>query len=306
MVQPNRAFVALLGFASGAVALLGATALRFLRAGLPPGAGWRYAVLPGTGDLAVHLISYTLLGLVATGLLRGGWALVRPWPRLHRGLDRCRAAGGGGDDQLARLGARVGLAGRVRLVDAPVPLAFCAGLVRPRVYVTTGLLAALTERELEAVLWHEEYHVAHRDPLKLVIADALAAVFFLPLLPYLRQRYALAKELAADRRAVGAMGEGRSLAAALYRLLVLAAPHPPPGAPAVGAPPSLAVRIDALLGDDIAPSFAIPRSRLAWTAVGIAALALLLITPLTLFTSPPPLAHGPLAVAVVCMVARCR
>jgi hypothetical protein len=114
---------------------------------------------------------------------------------------------------------RAGLTGRVELVDDAEPFSFTYGVVSPRVAVSRGLAAVLAPAELEAVLHHERYHVRNWDTLKVVMARAApAAFFFLPALGYLRDRYLAGRELAADRRAVAAVGE-RPLVGALYNVL---------------------------------------------------------------------------------------
>jgi Zn-dependent protease with chaperone function len=68
--------------------------------------------------------------------------------------------------------------------------AFCAGYVRPRVYVSTGALAVLAPRELDAVLAHEQRHRSTRDPLRLACGRILSrGLFFLPALRHLHERH---------------------------------------------------------------------------------------------------------------------
>lgn len=96
--------------------------------------------------------------------------------------------------------------------------AFCAGLLRPRVYVSRGALQALREPELDAVLAHERHHAARCDPLRLlgmrVLGDAL---FMLPAMKRLSRRYGELAELAADEAAVRATGSATPLASALLK-----------------------------------------------------------------------------------------
>jgi Zn-dependent protease with chaperone function len=68
------------------------------------------------------------------------------------------------------------LAGRgvVLVIDEPTPVAFCAGWLRPRVYVSKAVLERLSEAELQAVLAHERQHGARRDPLRLAIGRVLS------------------------------------------------------------------------------------------------------------------------------------
>ena len=84
-------------------------------------------------------------------------------------------------------------------------LAFCAGWLRPRVYVSTGVLGRLSDSELRAVLAHEQHHGALRDPLRLAVSRVLCqALFFLPVLRPLHDRSADVAELRADAAALEA------------------------------------------------------------------------------------------------------
>lgn len=95
------------------------------------------------------------------------------------------------------------------------PRAFCHGLLRPRIYISSGALSTLAPAELAALLAHEHHHARRRDPLRLAVARVLgAALFFLPALPRLLDRYANEAELAADE-AAARDGHVAALAAAL-------------------------------------------------------------------------------------------
>ena len=106
----------------------------------------------------------------------------------------------------------------VRLFQSSRPQAFCAGLLRPRVFLSATARDRLSPAELRAVLAHEGHHVRRRDPLRLLVARILAdALFFLPALRRLERRYAELTELAADEAAVRAAGSA-ALASALLKL----------------------------------------------------------------------------------------
>ena len=97
----------------------------------------------------------------------------------------------------------------VVVVQDERPLAFCCGLLRPRVFVSTGARQLLDEGELHAVLVHERHHARRRDPLRLLVARALRdAVFFVPVLTLCQARFSALAELAADRSAMAAAGVG--------------------------------------------------------------------------------------------------
>ena len=146
------------------------------------------------------------------------------------------------------MGARnVRRLGDVSVFDDERVQAFCAGLLRPRVYLSTGAVALLPEDELRAVLAHERHHRDRGDPLRIALGRVMArALFFMPVLTRLHSRYCASAELAADDAAVHANG-GSPSALASAMLVFEGATHP---ASSVGIAPE---RVDHLLGRD-APS----------------------------------------------------
>ncbi len=120
--------------------------------------------------------------------------------------------------------------------------AFCAGLLRPRLYVSTGATRLLGADELRAVLAHERHHRDRRDPLRIAVGRVLArALFFMPALARLHSRYCADAELAADDAAIRAQG-GSPATLASAMLAFEGATHP---AASVGLAPE---RVDHLLG----------------------------------------------------------
>jgi Zn-dependent protease with chaperone function len=104
----------------------------------------------------------------------------------------------------------------VSMVAGSQPRAFCAGLVRPRVFVSTGALRRLEPLELRAVIAHEAEHARRRDPLRLMLVRAVADAFpFLPALSRLASQQAAIAELAADAAAVHGLGSRQAVAAAI-------------------------------------------------------------------------------------------
>ena len=157
---------------------------------------------------ALNFGAAVLLGLAALGFLVIAVAARGSWRQFRADRQFVRA--------IRVLGPLPGHPG-VTVIEDPAPQAFCAGYLRPAVYVSVGALALLSEIELEAVLGHERHHRALRDPLRLVGGRILGrALFFLPALRPLGDRYADLAEQRADDAAVEAAGGDRApLASAL-------------------------------------------------------------------------------------------
>ena len=132
----------------------------------------------------------------------------------------------------------------VEVIAGSRPEAFCAGYLRPRIYISKGTLASLTTPQLEAVLAHEHHHQLVRDPMRFAVGRILArALFFVPVLRPIVERDADLAELNADGAAVRASaGRQGPLASAL---LVFDATAPP------GVSGISSARVDSLLGEPV-------------------------------------------------------
>jgi Zn-dependent protease with chaperone function len=121
------------------------------------------------------------------------------------------------------------------------PQAFCAGLLRPRVYVSTGALELLDEHALAAVLAHERHHARSRDPLRLACGRAFATgMLSVPPVRRLVQRQQQLAEISADDAARAEGIERAALASAMLSFSDAS------GTATVGVDPQ---RIDSLLGE---------------------------------------------------------
>ena len=77
------------------------------------------------------------------------------------------------------------------------------GLFRPKVVMSEGLLQTFSDEEIDAIIFHEEYHQKNWDPLKLFCFTLLAeGMMYIPILKGLLQRYHTYQELAADKYAM--------------------------------------------------------------------------------------------------------
>ncbi|TMD09482.1 MAG: M56 family metallopeptidase [Chloroflexi bacterium] len=156
-----------------------------------------------------------LLLLLGAGLLlpwfRMAWLLWRSAIALSR-LPRCDYP-----FELVNAISRTGVEG-VDCIASGEPVAFCAGIWRPKILVSQDLAGLLRPAELDAVLLHEAHHARRRDPLRRAAWRAAGDVFFfLPLLDWLARRQLVVSELVADRAALQQVGLN-PLAGALWTL----------------------------------------------------------------------------------------
>ncbi len=197
------------------------------------------------GHWLTNLAPVALMGLLLIGF---STLATRLW-KTHRFMAQLKVASIAFPPiRLTRIMTDLGLSQQVVVLATNVPLAFCFGLLRPRICISTGLVETLNNTELKAVLLHEDHHRRLRDPLRHLLAEVLAAMFFfLPVAAELRDGFLTSIELNADRHAARLAGRP-SLAGALHKILT----HPRAmrlSVPGIAGLSATEVRIAELLGD---------------------------------------------------------
>lgn len=264
----NRAFWTLVGLslALRAVYVFGACCLASAIYRQVRGEGMRAL---WSGD-PVLLPGILVLALTAAGTLRAAWSLGHSVRDTHSFVRTARNRRSPVPPRLRTAADELGIGSRVRCAESAHPFALTYGISRPRVLVSTGLLDALTDAELSAVLAHERAHVRSRDPLKNVLARAIPARhFYLPGLTRLQRSFIAGRELAADRAALA----GHSTAALAGSLLkVVDGPAWARSVPAaaMAAPELLDARITQL--ETGTPPPPAPAGHLATVRTGLAVL----------------------------------
>jgi hypothetical protein len=113
---------------------------------------------------------------------------------------------------------------RVDLVEDDRCFCCCAGAVRPRIYISTGMVQKLSATEVVAVLAHEREHARKRDPVRAAATRIAArALFYVPLARHLAEKSLVDSELGADSSAVSRVGR-EPLVSALLQVLGEARP----------------------------------------------------------------------------------
>jgi len=156
----------------------------------------------------VGLSSFGGIGLVASGSLGVLSLLTAAFYGLRAGR--------------RRLGLLTGLSrpqsDGYRVVDSPELFAWCCGLWRTELIVSSSLVERLSAREFDAVLAHEREHAARLDNLRACVLR-WATICWLPT-PRRRMRadHAAASEFACDAAALKRTGDPSALLSALRSL----------------------------------------------------------------------------------------
>jgi Zn-dependent protease with chaperone function len=147
------------------------------------------------------------------------------------------------------------------------PVAFSSAGRPGQVVLSDGLVAALSDPELAAVLRHEVAHVRHRHQRYLLLACTVErSLGLLPLVAGATGALRCAVERWADEEAAGGDASGRaSVRAALLRLAELATT---PQAAAFTTPGTVAERLDALQAEPTA-GLAVGRRALVYGPAGL-------------------------------------
>ena len=107
----------------------------------------------------------------------------------------------------------------VVIKDDKLKTAFTHGLLRPKIYISAGLIHSLDKSELKAVYLHELHHKNRKDPLRFFILSIVKDTFFyIPVKGFIERIIHARIEAEADDAAVMEMKEPLSLAAALLKI----------------------------------------------------------------------------------------
>jgi Zn-dependent protease with chaperone function len=205
---------------------------------------WRYE------PRAVEDLDLSLsIGAFAAALLIGASA-VRGWRAWQRAATRTRA--------WLRVARPIATAAGIPVYEVPTaaPMMALAGVFRPRLLVTRGVVDALTDEELQAGIAHEIGHFRARDNLKrLAMRAAPDVLMSTRLAAALEARWASAAEHDADRAGAADNETRCALASALVKvakLIPVATPIAEPISTLVDGG-DIASRVQRLL-DDGAPA----------------------------------------------------
>lgn len=105
------------------------------------------------------------------------------------------------------------------VLDTDEMTAMAAGLLKPKIIVSTALLKQLSRDEIKAVLLHEFFHCQQRDPLKSFLISLLKDGFgYIPVITSATHSCKTWMELLADRYSIRIMGTEQHIGSAMLQL----------------------------------------------------------------------------------------
>ncbi|MCM3786121.1 M56 family metallopeptidase [Neobacillus mesonae] len=106
------------------------------------------------------------------------------------------------------------------VISAAQPVALAFGTLRRKIVLSTGLIEMLDGHELNAVLYHEHYHLRHYDPLKTYLLTLSVSILgYVPILKNILANYKTVREILADHYAITQAGTAIGLGGALIKLI---------------------------------------------------------------------------------------
>lgn len=167
-------------------------------------------------DLLPNIIIFTLIPVLTVGMLSFLVQLFKTHS-LQKGLYSNRK---NLSARLQKLILSLGLKDKVNLVKDPNLFSFCSGIIRGRIIITTSLAESLSNKELEAVLLHEQAHLKNLDPLKIFLGKTVSSMFFfLPIFYELNKNMIATNEILADNWAVKSQKGSNFLRSAIRKIL---------------------------------------------------------------------------------------
>lgn len=175
------------------------------------------------------------------------------------------------------------LVDKVILVKDKNLFSFCCGIFSPSIVVSTGLVKSLTDKELEAVLLHEQSHLISRDPIKVLLGKTFSSMFFfLPIFRELNKNIEAVNELLADQWTINHQENPAFLRGALKK--ILAAPQLNLAAVSnVSGPDYFEIRIHRLIDPGTKHKFRLSLVSLLTTVLFVLISWFLLQTPVSAF-----------------------
>ena len=99
-------------------------------------------------------------------------------------------------------------------------MAFCMGVLRPKIFISSEVLKRMTYHEVEAIILHERQHVIGKDNLVMLFLNLIkTAFFFFPVVTDFVNNLEIQREITADQSVVKETGRKIDIISALRKII---------------------------------------------------------------------------------------
>lgn len=118
------------------------------------------------------------------------------------------------------LGEKYSLQDKIVIFNDFRLMAFCLGVLNPKIYLSNHLLKNMTSSEIEAIILHEKQHILGKDNLLLLFLNLIkTAFFFFPIIGDFVNSIEIQKEIFADQIVVKETGGRTNIISALRKVI---------------------------------------------------------------------------------------
>lgn len=175
-----------------------------------------------------HTLSYCQAALkVPSQILLSGIVIILllPWLKLifiayKTLLFRKRLKFSKMEQEVNFLATKYNLHNKVLVFNSPKAYAFCLGIKKPNIYLSTKIIKMMNKKELEAVILHEKYHLENQDNISLLLLSfAKQFLVMFPVFSDILENFIIKKEIEADQAAIIQLGSKKDLISAFIKLI---------------------------------------------------------------------------------------
>lgn len=155
------------------------------------------------------LIAYSALSLISSVIQQ--FTLAKHWRnQIKTRFNHVRTA------QMRHQFEEIG--SKITVIDHEGIVAVTYGFILPRIVLSSKVMDDFSDREIAAIVWHENYHCRNLDPLRsLILQIMMTSLPFLPILQKLAHYIQVWMELLADRYVIRKLNNPHDLAGVLLK-----------------------------------------------------------------------------------------
>lgn len=153
--------------------------------------------------LAVLAIGNLVINHIKTLHFKNSLIPVSPYPKL-----------------IGSLAEKYSLQNKIIIFDNSRLMAFCLGILHPKIYLSSNVLKNMSNSEIEAIILHERQHVIGKDNLLMLFLNLIkTAFFFFPIVTDFVNNLEIQREIKADQSVVRETGRKINIISALRKII---------------------------------------------------------------------------------------